>query len=122
MELAKEKLYRIKPELRGYFNRKDWMGEKRKSEWWSMGLDESALEEVEVEESPKITKIYLGSSRAAKGSAYRLSFDVIFRGDLGKNWNIKQKNTVATKILKTISPLLVGKTWDELAGEDGGKE
>ena len=115
--MSKEKLYRIKPELREYLT-EDYRDLKARLEWWDGGLFErSALEEVE--DTPKITHICLVSSYGSGFSGATMTFVVNFNGVLGEDWNEKQRKAVETKILGTISPLLVGKTWDELAEEGG---
>ena len=119
--MAKEKLYRIKPELRGYFTEYTKDIHETKDWWNGCWVSDSALEEVA--DSPKITCIkwtssYLGAS---VNDGCTLSFVVIFDGEMYKRWTGYQREKVAKAINDTISPLLVGKTWDELAGE-GGKE
>ena len=82
-----------------------------------MGVAESALEEVPA--SPEITHICLVSSYGSGFSGATMTFVVNFNGVLGEDWNEKQRKAVEAKILGTISPLLVGKTWDELVGKEG---
>ena len=117
--MAKEKLYRIKPDFRGYFLAMLRNDKRTRGGWNRMGVAESALEEVPA--SPEITHICLVSSYGSGDGGATMTFLVNFNGVLGERWNAKQRKAVEAKILGTISPLLVGKTWDELAGE-GGKE
>lgn len=115
-----EKLYRIKPELRGYFG-KAYSDIKRTLIWWGGLVGPSALEEVK--DSPKITGIgwsssYLGASVTA---GCTLSFVVIFDGDMYVYWTGEQREAVGKAITQILSSALIGKTWDQLA-ELGEKE
>lgn len=115
--MKKEKLYRIKPELRGYFtgNIKDIHEPK---DWWTAcWVSDSALEKVA--DSPKITHICRTSTYGCGDGGATMTFVVNFNGVLGEDWNAKQRKTVEAKILGTISPLLVGRTWAELAWKKG---
>ena len=115
--MAKEKLYRIKPELRGYFLAMLQNDKRTRGGWNRMGVAESALEEVLA--IPKVTYVYMVSSYGSGGGGATMTFLVNFCGVFGEKWNAKQRKAVEAKILKTISPLLLGKTWDELAGGNG---
>lgn len=116
-----EKLYRIKPEARKYFLAMLRYDKRTRVEWWHMGVDESALEEVK--DSPKITGIgwsssYLGASVTA---GCTLSFVVTFDGDMYVYWTGEQREAVGKAITQILSAALFGKTWEELA-EQGEKE
>lgn len=118
--MEKEKLYRIKPELRGYFGEK-YRDIKRTQDFWRGFVDPSALEEVK--DSPKITGIgwsssYLGASVTA---GCTLSFVVIFDGDMYVYWTAEQREAVGKAITQILSAALIGKTWEELA-KRGEKE
>lgn len=115
--MAKEKLYKIKPELRGNFIAMLRNDKRTRGGWNRMGVAESALEEVPA--SLEITDIYLGSTYGSGDGGATMKFFVNFNGVMGEDWNAKQLVAVEAKILKTISPLLIGKTWEELAGEGG---
>ena len=116
--MEKEKLYRIKPEARKYFLAILRHDKRTRVGWWHMGVDESALEEVD--DSPKITGIERTSSYLAMDGGCTMTFTIIFDGYMADRWKVEQRVFVENGIKDIICPLLLGKTWDELA-EKGGK-
>ena len=116
--MAKEKLYRIKPELRGYFT-EYLRDDKETMLWWVNTLvDPSALEEVD--DSPKITKIKLEFfNECVYNDGCTFTYVVIFEGKMYDKCESGQLGKVSNAINDIISASLVGKTWDELVEEDG---
>lgn len=110
-----EKLYRIKPELRGYFA-ECYSDIKRPFDWWRGLTDPSALEEVNEAKITEIAWLYWDTPEQGRS---RLSIGIRFNEDYTKKRG--ELEFVAKSVEGILSAALIGKTWEELA-ERGEKE